>query len=150
MEHPPQSAVLLLAEDDDDDFLLVQEALQESRVLHELYRVKDGEEAMNFLLRRGPYQKPQAAPTPALILLDLNMPRKDGHEVLREIKSNPALRHIPVVILTTSKAEADIVCSYDLGVNSFIRKPGSFQGLVGALQALTHYWFKIVELPTKG
>ena len=102
---------------------------------------------MAYLTRRGRYADPALSPRPGLILLDLNMPRKDGREALREIKANPALRQIPVVILTTSKAEEDIYRSYDLGVNSFISKPVSFEGLVAVMRTLGRYWFEIVELP---
>jgi CheY-like chemotaxis protein len=102
---------------------------------------------MDYLLRRGQYTDPSAAPMPGLILLDLNMPKKDGREALAEIKANPELRQIPVIVLTTSKAEEDIFRSYDLGVNSFITKPVTFGGLVEAMKVLSQYWFEIVELP---
>jgi CheY-like chemotaxis protein len=137
---------ILLAEDDDDDFLLTQQALKEIHVLNTLDRVVDGVELMDFLRRRGPFAA-RRQPHPALILLDLNMPRKDGREALREIKSDPALRKLPVVVLTTSRAEEDVVRSYELGVNSFISKPVTFPGLVSAMKVLGDYWFEIVELP---
>lgn len=138
---------ILLAEDDEDDYLLIAEALQESRLANKMYWVKDGEELMDFLCRRGNYTDPEAAPTPGIILLDLNMPRKDGREALEEIKSDSLLRKIPVIILTTSKAEEDILRSYDLGVNSFIRKPVQFEDFVEMVRVLGKYWFEIVELP---
>jgi len=116
-------------------------------VLNRVYRVKDGEQLMDFLRHRGAYGDQRSSPQPSLILLDLNMPRKDGREALREIKSDPALRHYPVVVLTTSHAEEDVVRSYELGVNSFITKPVTFQGLLEAVRVLGRYWFEIVELP---
>lgn len=139
---------LLIADDDPDDRMLMQEALAESRLANDLYFVNDGEELMDYLHRRGPYADPSSAPRPGLILLDLNMPRKDGREALREIKADPELRRIPVVVLTTSEAEADIVRSYDLGASSFIRKPVSFAGLAEVTKILGRYWIEIVELPS--
>jgi CheY-like chemotaxis protein len=138
---------ILLADDDADDRVLTRDALAESRLVNELRCVEDGEELMDYLHRRGRFTEPDASPRPGLILLDLNMPRKDGREALREIKSDPGLRHIPVVVLTTSQAEEDIYRSYDLGVNSFITKPVTFDGLVQVMRALGKYWFEIVELP---
>ena len=138
---------ILLAEDDDDDFMLTTEAFKDSRLLNRVYRVKDGVELMEFLHHQGPYEKPDSSLAPSLVLLDLNMPRMDGREALREIKSNGALRRLPVVVLTTSRAQEDIVRAYDLGVNSFISKPVNFQGLVDALRVLGHYWFEVVDLP---
>ena len=114
--------------------------------MNEVKRVKDGEELLEYLRRQGAFSKSET-PQPSLILLDLNMPRKDGREALREIKSDPKLRHIPVVVLTASRAEEDVVRSYEYGVNSFITKPVTFQGLVDAMKALGRYWFEVVELP---
>jgi CheY-like chemotaxis protein len=147
MSPVPKPITILLADDDADDRILAQDALKESRLANDMRLVENGEELMDYLLRRGAYENPEASPTPGLILLDLNMPRKDGREALREIKSNPDLRSIPVVVLTTSKAEEDIYRSYDLGVNSFITKPVTFDGLVNVMKALGKYWFEIVELP---
>jgi CheY-like chemotaxis protein len=138
---------LLLADDDADDRLLMQEALIESRLVNDLRFVKDGEELMDYLQRRGDYTDPEHSPRPGLVLLDLNMPRKDGREALVEIKADPALRRIPIVILTTSKAEQDVLRSYDLGVSSFITKPVTFEGLVEVMRAFSAYWLQIVELP---
>ncbi len=138
---------ILLADDDEDDRMLAEEALQEARLANQLISVEDGEELMDYLLRRGRYAEPAAAPRPGLILLDLNMPRKDGREALKEIKADPVLRQIPVVVLTTSRAEEDILRTYDLGVNSFITKPVSFEGLVEVMRTLAAYWFEIVRLP---
>jgi CheY-like chemotaxis protein len=149
MERQAKPVVIVIAEDDDDDFLMAKEALEEARVVNDLYRVKDGEELMDYLLRREVYEVPKTSPVPSLILLDLNMPRKDGREALQDIKANPVLHSIPVVVLTTSKAEEDILRSYELGVNSFIRKPVSFEGFVETMKVLGRYWFEIVELPTR-
>jgi CheY-like chemotaxis protein len=138
---------ILIAEDDDDDFLLTEQALREAKLLNPLQRALDGQELMDYLERRGPYRDHAAYPAPAIILLDLNMPRKDGREALREIKRSEKLRHLPVIVLTTSKAEEDIVRSYDLGVNSFVIKPVTFGGLVDAVKVLGRYWFELVKLP---
>ncbi|HEX8390160.1 MAG TPA: response regulator [Candidatus Saccharimonadales bacterium] len=138
--------MILMADDDDDDFLLAKKALQESRLLNTLFRVRDGEELLDYLRARGDYAN-QSTERPGVILLDLNMPRKDGREALKEIKSDPDLRDIPVVVFTTSKAEEDIYRSYQLGVNSFITKPVTFDNLINVMQALGKYWFEIVELP---
>ncbi len=138
---------ILMAEDDEDDCLLAREALVESRLANDLRFVKDGEELMDYLHRRGKYSRVSDAPRPGLILLDLNMPKKDGREALKEIKSDPNLRQIPVVVLTTSKAEEDIYRIYDLGANSFITKPVTFSSLVEVMKTLGKYWFEIVELP---
>lgn len=139
--------VILLAEDDDDDYKLTREAFQESHVLNELHRVIDGEELMDYLYRRNAFRDPKNAPVPVLILLDLNMPKKDGRECLRDIKADTSLKVIPIVVLTTSKAEEDVFRSYELGVNSFIKKPVTFAGLVEAVRVLGRYWFEIVDIP---
>lgn len=147
MENPGLPITILMADDDADDRLLAKEALEESRLRNEIYFVEDGEELMEYLNRRGKYAAPGKAPRPGLILLDLNMPRKDGREALREIKADPDLRRIPVVIMTTSKAEEDIFRSYDLGANSFITKPVTFERLVEMMKVLGQYWIEFVELP---
>jgi len=139
--------IILIAEDDDDDFIMTRDALEESRLLNELHRVKNGVELMDYLLHRGNYENHVDAPLPALILLDLNMPLKDGREALKEIKEHTTLRRIPVVVLTTSKAEEDIVRTYDIGVNSFIQKPVAFSAFVEAIKVMNQYWFEIVALP---
>jgi len=138
---------LLLAEDDYEDCMLVRDALGKSNPLGDLHRVSDGVELLDYLYRRGVYVDPSSAPRPDLILLDLNMPRRDGRSVLAEIKSDPNLRHIPVVVLTTSKAEADIMLSYELGASSFIVKPKAFPSLVEAMRNLIRYWVETVVLP---
>jgi CheY-like chemotaxis protein len=142
-----QGVTILLADDDEEDRSMTISALRERRVANEIRCVGDGEEMSDYLFRRGRYANPDDAPTPGLILLDLNMPKKDGREVLAEIKADPTLRSIPVVVLTTSKAEEDVTRTYDLGVNSFITKPVTFEGLVGAMEAFSRYWLEIVELP---
>ena len=138
---------ILMADDDSDDRKLTQEALEEGRLINEIRFVEHGEELLDYLRRQGKYAPPAEAPRPGLILLDLNMPRKDGRAVLKDIKSDPALRTIPVVVLTTSKADEDVYRSYDLGVNSYIVKPVTFEALVDILVTLEKYWFEIVELP---
>jgi DNA-binding response OmpR family regulator len=140
--------VILLAEDDDDDYRLTRDALQESHILNDVRRVADGEQLMDYLYRRKAFADPSTSPTPGLILLDLNMPKKDGRECLRELKSDVLRKLIPIVVLTTSKSEEDVIRSYQLGVNSFIRKPVSFDGLVEAVRVLGRYWFEIVEIPS--
>ena len=137
---------ILMADDDDDDRRLTKEALLEGRLVNDLRFVENGEELLDYLRHQGKYASGEI-PRPGLILLDLNMPRKDGRTVLREIKSDPELRQIPVVVLTTSKADEDVFKSYDLGVNSYIVKPVTFEALVDILQTLEKYWFEIVELP---
>jgi CheY-like chemotaxis protein len=138
---------ILLADDDPDDRQLTQDAFTENRLVNVLHCVEDGEELMEYLRRQGRYADQKDAPLPGLILLDLNMPRKDGREALKEIKADPALRRIPVVVLTTSKAEEDILRTYDLGVNSYVTKPVTFKSLVELIKVLGRYWFEVVELP---
>jgi CheY-like chemotaxis protein len=138
---------ILMADDDADDRRLTQEAFEEGRLINDVRFVENGEQLLDYLRKKGPYAPPAEAPRPGLILLDLNMPRKDGRTVLKELKSDPELRQIPVVVLTTSKADEDIYKSYDLGVNSYIVKPVTFEALVDILQTLEKYWFEIVELP---
>jgi CheY-like chemotaxis protein len=140
---------ILYADDDPEDRMLVKDAWEENRLANELHCVEDGEELMDYLHRRGKYSGLAGSPLPGLILLDLNMPKKDGTEALREIKADPRLRSIPIVVLTTSKAEEDIVRAYDLGVNSFIVKPVTFPSLLELTLAISKYWFEIVELPLK-
>ena len=139
--------VILLADDDADDRLLTRDALAENRLANKLYCVEDGEELVDYLFRRGKYTDPETSPRPGLILLDLNMPRKDGREALKEIKEHPDLCSIPVVVLTTSKTHEDICRSYQLGVNSYIAKPVTFASLVELMKTVGKYWFEIVELP---
>ncbi len=142
-----KAVTILIADDDDDDRMMTREALREARLLNNLDFVKDGEELMDYLYARGAYADRRSKPLPGLILLDLNMPKKDGREALSEIKRDPVLKKIPVIVLTTSKLENDIFRSYDLGVNSFISKPISFEGMVAAMKAMSQYWLNIVQLP---
>ena len=138
---------ILMADDDADDRRLTRDALEESRLANDLRFVENGEELLDYLRNQGKYTDVEEAPRPGLILLDLNMPRKDGRTALKEMKADPDLRQIPVTVLTTSKADEDIFRSYDLGVNSYIVKPVTFEALVDILQTLEKYWFEIVELP---
>ncbi len=147
MHKPGEPVDILMADDDPDDRLMCHKALHEARLTNGIFFVENGEELMDYLHHRGKYADAAKYPLPGLILLDLNMPKKDGREALTEIKADPALRHIPVVVLTTSKAEEDILRSYDLGVNSYITKPVSFQGLAEAMKILNMYWFQLVKLP---
>lgn len=147
MRSDHKSIVILLADDDEEDRMLAVDALAESRLSNEISCVTDGEDLMDYLYHRGKYAPPAEAPRPGLILLDLNMPKKDGREALREIKAHPELRQISVVVLTTSKAEEDIYSSYDSGASSFISKPVTFEGLVDVMKGLGRYWFEIVDLP---
>ncbi len=142
-----KSITILMADDDEDDRMLAVDALKESRVLNDFYCVEDGVELLDFLRHQGKYTDLEAAPRPGLILLDLNMPRMDGREALQEIKQDPELRNIPVVILTTSKEEEDKLRGYDLGAASYISKPVDFEGLVEVMRGLGRYWVEIVELP---
>ena len=143
-----ESITILMADDDPEDRMLAKEAMEMARLANDLHFVEDGEELMDYLYRRGRYADLKDSPRPGLILLDLNMPRKDGREALDEIKADPALRRIPIVVLTTSKAEEDIFRTYDLGASSFITKPVTFDGLVAVMQSIKKYWFDIVKLPT--
>lgn len=145
--HSAKPITILMADDDPDDRLLAREALERSRLANNLRFVEDGEELIDYLYRRGKFADPHTSPRPGLILLDLNMPKKDGREALKEIKSDPKLRDIPVVVLTTSKADEDIARTYNLGVNSYITKPVKFSSLVSVMKAIGRYWFEIVELP---
>lgn len=143
------SITILIADDDADDRQMTKEALEENYLLNDLRFVTDGEELMNYLYRRGDYSDPASSPRPGLILLDLNMPKKDGREALKEIKSDPELKSIPVIVLTTSKAEGDILKTYNLGVNCFISKPVSFNEMIEVTKSIGKYWFEIVELPIR-
>ena len=138
---------ILIADDDPDDRMMMPEAFAENRIANQIEFVEDGEELIDFLRREGKYHNRELAPEPGLILLDLNMPRKDGREALRELKSDPKLCRIPVVVLTTSRAEEDIIKTYGLGVSSFVTKPLTFEGLVDAVSVICQYWIQIVALP---
>ena len=142
-----ESVVILVADDDPEDGQFIKDAFHEGLLVNGLRFVEDGEELMDYLHQRGKYADPASSPRPGIILLDLNMPKKDGREALKEIKAEPALRSIPVVVLTTSKAEEDILRSYNLGANAYITKPVTFAGLVAAIKALGIFWLEVVELP---
>jgi CheY-like chemotaxis protein len=149
MNPNPKCNVILMVDDDEDDRLLVRDALKDSNIEGELRFVENGEELLDYLAHRGRFENPETAPRPSLILLDLNMPRKDGREALREIKRNSEFCRIPVVVLTTSHADTDIGSVYELGANSFVCKPFQFEALVGLMRTLGNYWFKTVELPVR-
>lgn len=148
IQHPPELVTILMADDDPDDRLLVEDAFAEIRLDNPLDFVENGVDLMDYLHRRGAYAHLAGTPLPGLILLDLNMPRKDGREALHEIKQDEKLRKIPIVILTTSRADEDLLASYELGANSFIVKPVTFDKLVEVIRAVTDYWLCIVTLPT--
>jgi len=147
MVRDAKSEVILLADDDPDDLLMLRKALEKHELANDIYTVGDGEELLDFLNHRGKFSPPALSPTPALILLDLNMPKMDGREALASIKLDPMLHRIPVVVMTTSAAEQDILRAYDLGCNSFISKPITLAELVEVTGGLKRYWFQIVKLP---
>jgi CheY-like chemotaxis protein len=145
---PQRPLTILLADDDEEDRELARDALQDWRLANEMKFVTDGQDLLDYLRRQGRWADPSIdAPRPGIILLDLNMPKKDGREALAEIKADERLRGIPVVVLTTSKDESDVLSTYDLGVSSFITKPVTFAGLVEVMRTWTRYWFELVELP---
>jgi CheY-like chemotaxis protein len=141
--------VILMADDDEEDCMLTRDALREGHLLNPLYFVHDGQDLLHYLRHIGRYAT-EDAPYPSIVLLDLNMPRKDGREALREIKLDPNLRRIPVIILTTSSSEIDIYKSYDLGANAYIVKPVTFDALVKVMQGMAAFWFQIVEFSDAG
>lgn len=141
---------ILVADDDPDDRKLTREAFEEAKLGNNLLFVEDGVELLDYLNRRGKYSEPASSPRPGIILLDLNMPRKDGREALRELKADPRFKSIRVIIMTTSKAEQDIVRAYDLSAASYITKPVTFEGLVDVIRTLGKYWLEIVELADNG
>lgn len=138
---------ILIADDDLEDQQLIYDALKESYLKNNIQCVENGEDLLLYLRNEGNYSDKQKHPTPGIVLLDLNMPKKDGREALKEIKEDPVLKNIPIIILTTSSAEADILKTYNLGANSFITKPVTFSAMVETMSALKKYWFEIVELP---
>lgn len=136
---------ILIADDDEDDRIMAVEAFREARLVNELEFVEDGEELLDYLKARGKYADRKNKPLPGMILLDLNMPNKDGREALTEIKADPALSQIPVIVLTTSNSEEDMVSVYNLGIESYITKPVTFAGLVEVMRTLSMYWINIVN-----
>jgi two-component system response regulator len=150
MTQPAQRSVtILIADDDADDRQMTEEALRAARLANDLHFVENGVELIAYLTGTGSYSGTVTAPRPGLVLLDLNMPLMDGREALEVIKADTALRRIPIVVLTTSKAEEDVFRSYDLGVSGYITKPVTFEGLVKAMSELGRYWFELVELPDR-
>lgn len=141
------SVTLVIADDDEDDRLLTIEALKDLRLINPIVEVGDGEELMDYLRHRGKFSGNKGLPLPGLILLDLNMPRMDGRQALKEIKGDPDLRRIPVLVFTTSKADEDIIRSYDIGANSFITKPLTVEAFSTVVRGLHRYWLEIVEIP---
>lgn len=142
-----KNITVLVADDDPDDRLLTKDAWVDCQIESELRFVHDGEELLDYLRHRGKYADPDTAPRPGLILLDLNMPRMDGREALAALKADPDLRLIPVVVLTTSNADEDILRAYDLGVSSFVTKPVTFDRLMVTIRDLGNYWLNLVKLP---
>ncbi len=142
-----RAITILMADDDPDDRQMTKEAFEKARLANDLRFVEDGVELLDYMFRRGKYADAAVSPRPSIILLDLNMPRKDGREALKELRADPLFRSIRVIILTTSKAEEDIIRSYDLSAASFITKPVTFDALVDVVRALGKYWLEIVELP---
>ena len=150
MDTSSKPITILMADDDADDRLMTKEAFEDSRLANDLRFVEDGVELMDYLQRRGKYSDPATSPRPGLILLDLNMPKKDGREALEEIKADPNLKCVRIVVLTTSKAEEDIYRTYDLGAASYITKPVTFAGMAEVIKTVGKYWLEIVELPGDG
>ncbi|WP_076351752.1 response regulator [Paludisphaera borealis] len=149
MTHARRPITILMADDDADDRQMTKEAFEESHLTNDLRFVEDGVELMDYLQRRGKYSDPASSPRPGLILLDLNMPKKDGREALQELKADPKLKAIRVVVLTTSKAEEDILRTYNLSAASYIAKPVTFAALIDVVKTLGKYWLEIVELPAE-
>jgi CheY-like chemotaxis protein len=147
MAQDAKAVSILVADDDPDDRMLIKEAFEENRIINTIDFVEDGEQLLAYLRREGSYAHLAGRPYPGLVLLDLNMPKRDGREALADMKADAALRRIPVVVLTTSKADEDIIRTYGLGVSSFITKPVTFEGLVEITRVLARYWIEIVELP---
>jgi two-component system response regulator len=150
MNTQPRPITILMADDDVDDRQMTKEAFEEAKLANDLRFVEDGEELLDYLFRRGKYVDPATSPRPSLLLLDLNMPRIDGREALRQLKADPRFRSLRVIILTTSKAEEDILRTYNLSAASYIAKPVTFAALVDVVRTLGKYWLEIVELPTNG
>jgi CheY-like chemotaxis protein len=146
MRHNKNNTILI-ADDDEEIRMLMADALAQSTSSQKLCFVENGQEVLDYLRQRGKFQLPEESPQPGLILLDLNMPQKDGREVLQEIKTDPDLRHISVVMMTAATTEEDIYANYKSGANSFMIKPRTFQDLTRIMNDLVHYWFETVELP---
>ncbi len=149
MPNAAKSVVILLADDDEDDVILIKDSFQKSKLSNDLRVVEDGVELLDYLRRQGAFADPETSPRPDIILLDLNMPRMDGREALKEIKHDPRFKEIPVIILTTSQTHADILRSYQDGANCFITKPVTFQSMCEVVSKFGEYWFQIVRLPER-
>lgn len=147
-QDPRRPLIVLMADDDEDDRLLAREAMAEARLPGAFHSVPDGEHLLAYLYRLDQYADAARAPRPGLILLDFNMPRMDGREALRRIRAAPEFRAIPVVVMTTSRAQSDVTRGYELGANTVISKPVSFEGMVDIMRALGRYWFDVAELPS--
>jgi CheY-like chemotaxis protein len=141
------SQPILLVEDSPEDFETTERAFRKSGLRNPIYRCSDGEEALDFLFRRGEFADPETSPRPGVILLDLNLPGTDGREVLAEIKADPQLKQIPVVVLTTSSDDRDVDACYRAGASSYIQKPVDLEGFMRAMERLNDYWFEVVILP---
>ncbi len=149
MQMRRRPVTIVVADDDPDDRMLIVDAFKELRLHNPIMEVIDGQDLMDYLLHEGKYSNQNGLPLPGLVLLDLNMPKMDGREALKLIKNHPELHRIPVVVLTTSKAEEDILRSYDTGANSFIIKPVTMAAFVDTIRGLHHYWFQLVEVPVE-
>jgi CheY-like chemotaxis protein len=147
IKHLSKQITIVMADDDPEDQLLAQRAMESARLLNPFICVDDGVELLDLLNNKPPFEDATEFPKPGLIILDLNMPRKNGQQALKEIKADPSLQNIPVVVLTTSKADEDVLRSYNLGASSYICKPVNFEKLVGIMKSLGNYWFSIVESP---
>ena len=141
------SQIILIVEDSDDDYMATVRAFQKANLVNPVQRCTNGDQAIDYLLRRGEFSAPGKAPRPNIILLDLNLPGTDGREVLRIIKGNPDLQKIPVIVLTTSNAERDIEQCYEAGANSYVQKPVDLVGFIQSIARLTDYWFNVSILP---
>ena len=150
MINKPKPITILMADDDPEDSQLTKEAFEENRLSNDLRFVENGEEMLDYLNRRGKFIDPKTSPRPGLILLDLNMPRMDGREALREMKADPRFKSIRVVVMTTSQADVDIAHTYNLSASSYITKPVTFERLLEVIRVLGQYWLEIVQLPDTG
>ena len=147
MGNTPKPAVILMADDDEDDILLARDAFERGKIINDFRTVESGEELLDYLKREGAYSAPASAPRPDIILLDLNMPGIDGREALKEIKADPELRCIQIVVFTTSESQKDIRDTYCNGASSYITKPVTFEAMCELVHKLGEYWFQIVRLP---
>lgn len=142
-----QPVKILLVEDNLQDVEITQRALAKGKIRNELYVARDGQEALDYLYRQGKFSDPAASPRPGMILLDLNLPKVDGLSILKRIKDDPSLKSIPIIVLTVSPREEDILRSYDLGVNTYIQKPVEFESFLRVIHAIHEYWIMIASLP---